>query len=69
MNLTVPNSQVIELCDSPAVKEKARMQGLENEVNAAKETALRKLETQKRTQFIDHAKEQVCIIHASIYQD
>ena len=51
--------QVVEWCDSSAVKEKAKMQGLENEVNAAKETALKKLEAQKRTQSIDRANEQV----------
>ena len=51
--------QVVEWCDSSAVKEKAKMQGLETEVKAAKETALNKLEAQKRPQFINRGKEQV----------
>ena len=60
MCLTVSRTaQVVELCDSPAFKEKAKGQGLENEVSAAKGTALRKLEAQKCTQFVDRANEQV----------
>ncbi len=56
------HQQVVELCDSPAFKQKARVQGLENEVNAAKETALKKLEAQKRSQSTDRANQQVCVM-------